>query len=1175
MLAVAGLTFAYTSCTDYSEDIDKTNSRVDELNKELATVKEQVENNKKSITALEEAKAKAEAAIAALEKSVSDLKSKHDADIKKLEEAYKAADASLKSEIEKKISDLQSKHDADVNAINNTIDGLKGDVTALTNRVKAIEDKLPSYATLDYVNATFATKEQMAAANTEIAKLGTRLTTAEGQIKTLNEKYDSDLKISEIVAKIATAQTAAGNAQKTATEALGKVNTLIDALGVYAEKGKLEAKIQALETADADLTKETQRLDQVKLNIADFDKTFDAALAKACEEGGKVYEDIYKPLNAEIQKVSAAVTALENSLNAKISALWGVFNTELRSLVFVPSLYVDGIEAAEYTYANVDAYKFSADEKETVKVSDDTTYTVVGASYETVRGGSSIFPAVTVEYEMNPSSAIVDSTTKLAFLTRTAESISTKAGAAVEAKFKKVENGNLFVNMTVNSLPMTLVNTTRETVELFALQADVKNGEKDTTVTSDYAMIFRSTLAFEGLAFAQSSYKAAACDLDLNSHLYATAEEALKNKATLTVDYKKSQDFNKFFQTHYSIASETSNGGKQGVYETDYPENDFGLTYEYTLVDYYLNGDKLSDSQFATLKDGVLTPCGVDENGKADGETNTSSIDRQPLIRVAVKDANNNIVLVGFVKVHILPTDYIKADEFAFATVAVDCADYVDSTVADKMQANVYAKVDAVDEAAFDTYYKLEVAADSSAVQYTFANNKFTKATKAGAFTVAENGSTPSRLVITVTPEQKSAIYKNGGSAIVWVRYIFARHNAADTEFEGVYVPVKVTVTKNAAGTVGVKLSAYWFDNQSKAILNVKVPNAEPGKPVPATWVTPINQVWEGNEPKFTVAGKAVESPEYKYYFAPIQPKVGKYQLTVDSDVVYDLYDDKSSTQIKDNSKLSEAEIALTADYTKGVYANTNLYANGKVIATINQDNGELTYVNDTLAKELLNYSPSVPKTAAELYANIGVVLKAGENCNSVVALQSEVNPYYFLRPLNLTAVTGKVYVDGVDAYKPEANLNVFDVFEFTDWRGEAGRFVTPDFSNLWYFKYYGISNFFVDVKNVTTNLNGGKLGETKLSEKTDKIALFHCTGDIKNPTIVTETGLAISYKSETTPTWGQEQYDGLSKKFGYIRYQNNGANVSESFMLRIPVKVTYTWGEIETTVDVTVNPSI
>lgn len=1141
MLAVAGLTFAYTSCTDYSEDIDKTNSRVDELNKELATVKEQADANKASIDALKEAQTKANEAISALQTAV---------------------------------STLETKHDADVKTINNTIDGLKGDVTALTNRVKAIEDKLPSYATLDYVNATFATKDQMAAANTEIAKLGTRLTTAEGQIKTLNDKYDSDLKISEIVAKISAAQTAADNAQKTATEALGKVNTLIDALGVYAEKGKLEAKIQALETADADLTKETQRLDQVKLNIADFDKTFDAALAKACEEGGKVYEDIYKPLNEEIQKVSNAVTALENSLNAKISALWGVFNTELRSLVFVPSLYVDGIEAAEYTYANVDAYKFSADKKETVEVSEDTTYTVVGASYETVRGGSSIFPAVTVEYEMNPSSAIVDSTTKLEFLTRTAESISTKAGAAVEAKFKKVENGNLFVNMTVNSLPMPLANTTRQTVELFALQADVKNGEKDTTVTSDYAMIFRSTLAFEGLAFAQSAYEAADCPIGLNSHLYSTAAEALENKATLTVDYKKSQDFNKFFQTHYTIASETSNGGKQGVYETDYPENDFGLTYEYTLVDYYLNGDKLSDSQFATLKDGVLTPCGVDENGKADGETNTSSIDRQPLVRVAVKDVNNNIVLVGFVKVHILPTDYIKADEFAFATVAVDCADYVDSTVADKMQANVYAKVDAADEAAFDTYYKLEVANDA-AVQYTFANNKFTKATEAGAFTVAENGSTPSKLVITVTPEQKSAIYKNGGSAIVWVRYIFARHDAAESEYEGVYVPVKVTVTKNAAGTVGVKLSAYWFDNQSKAILNVKVPNAEPGKPVPATWVTPINQVWEGNEPKFTVAGKAVESPEYKYYFAPIQPKVGKYQLTVDSDVVYDLYDAKSSTQIKDNSKLSEAEIALTADYTKGVYANTKLYANGKVIATINQDNGELTYVNDTLAKELLNYSPSVPKTAAELYANIGVVLKAGENCNSVVALQSEVNPYYFLRPLNLTAVTGKYYVDAVDAYKPEANLNVFDVFEFTDWRGEAGRFVTPDFSNLWYFKYYGISNFFVDVKNVTTNMNGGKLGETKLSEKTDKIALFHCTGDIKDPTIVPESGLAISYKSETTPTWGQEQYDGLSKKFGYIRYQNNGANVSESFMLRIPVKVTYTWGEIETTVDVTVNPSI
>lgn len=1162
MLAVAGLTFAYTSCTDYSEDIDKTNSRVDELNKELATVKEQADANKASIDALKEAQAKANEAISALQTAV---------------------------------STLETKHDADVKTINNTIDGLKGDVTALTNRVKAIEEKLPSYATLDYVNATFATKEQMKQANEEIAKLGTRLTTAEGQIKTLNDKYDSDLKISEIVAKIAAAQTAADNAQKTATEALGKVNTLIDALGVYAEKGKLEAKIQALEAADADLTKETQRLDQVKLNIADFDKTFDAALAKACEEGGKVYEDIYKPLNAEIQKVSAAVTALENSLNAKISALWGVFNTELRSLVFVPSLYVDGIEAVEYTCGDFETYKFEEIKGAEFVDSSEVAGKFAVRAYKETHDGVRVNPAVAVEYEMNPSSAVVTADDVLTVLTRKAESVSTRSDAPeYEAEFVGLKNGNLVVNLksnktTFDDFRQAPDRNGRDTITVFALQATVRKGEnEDTTVTSDYARIYESAFYVDAIAYNTTTLGHAAnkCGYEQpTNHLYDDVKDALKETPELTVDYKGSLDIKKVLETHYYVASHTSKftAEKDGVYETDYPENDYGLSYRFELVDYcYFDGKSdgssilaknVSESSFATIdpETGVLTP-GVD------GKVSAATIDRQPLVRVTLVTENGDIVAVGYIKVHILPKDYIKTDETKLSASADNCENAT-LTVADLSK--VYAAVELTKEADFDKVYALQFSA-GNAIQYSYANNKFAQVAADKALgTISEKISKDgvSSLEVVLTPAEKSAIYKMAGhTTTIWVRYVFVRNakvNPVEDEFEGVYVPITITVTKNAAGTVGVKLSAYWFDNQSKAILNVKVPNAEPGQPVPATWSTPINQVWEGNAPRFTVNGK-LAGGDYKYYFAPVQPKVGDVQLTVAESNIYDLVDG-SKSQITDNSKISEAEVALSADYSKGIYTNTELKANGEVIATIDQATGVVTYANTDLAKKLLNYSPSVPKTDAKLYANIGVVLKnSAADCNLVSAIESEVNPYYFLRPLNLSAVAGKVYVDGVDAYKPQANLNVFDVFEFTDWRGETGRFVTPDFSNLWYFKYYGISNFKVDVDNVTTNLNGGDLAKTKLSEKTKNIVLYHCTGDIKNPTKVdSANGLDITYKSDVTPTWGQEQYDGLSKKFGYIRYENNGANVSESFMLRIPVKVTYTWGEIETTVDVTVTPTI
>lgn len=58
-------------------------------------------------------------------------------------------------------------------------------------------------------------------------------------------------------------------------------------------------------------------------------------------------------------------------------------------------------------------------------------------------------------------------------------------------------------------------------------------------------------------------------------------------------------------------------------------------------------------------------------------------------------------------------------------------------------------------------------------------------------------------------------------------------------------------------------------------------------------------------------------------------------------------------------------------------------------------------------------------------------------------------------------------------------------------------------------------------------------------------------------------------------PNWGEPQYNGLKKKFGYLRYVNNGNNVNSAFMLRIPVQVTYEWGVISTYVDVTVEPTL
>ena len=105
---------------------------------------------------------------------------------------------------------------------------------------------------------------------------------------------------------------------------------------------------------------------------------------------------------------------------------------------------------------------------------------------------------------------------------------------------------------------------------------------------------------------------------------------------------------------------------------------------------------------------------------------------------------------------------------------------------------------------------------------------------------------------------------------------------------------------------------------------------------------------------------------------------------------------------------------------------------------------------------------------------------------------------------------------------------------------------------------------------DATTTLSGGKLGETLLSSKTEKIVL---TQTDQNGNKVTSATLNLSsYNTEASGT--QATYDAIVAAMGKIKYVNNGNNV-QTFELRIPVEFTYTWGTVKTTVDCTVKSTM
>lgn len=341
MFAIAGVTFAYTSCTDYSEDINKVDNRVDNVEGRLTTVEGQVKNLETTTTQLKDAQAKTDAAVKTLETT---------------------------------LKELQTEHGDDVKNINDAIKALQGDMKALKERADEVDALIPTLATKkDLEEASKKTAEEIAKVNEALGALQGNLETAqkaitalEGRVSTLEGDVAGLKTAVEKAQKAAdAAQTAADKAQSDATLALGNIESLKKALGKYAEKGALESKIALLEKMDSTLQAD-------KFDTKDFGTFFAKELkdvigayaekgvleAKLDALDGKdedLQDQITKldakveqyntALNDRITKLDEKVEQYKAELDARIDAVLGIIADRLSSIALVPQYYYDGVPA--------------------------------------------------------------------------------------------------------------------------------------------------------------------------------------------------------------------------------------------------------------------------------------------------------------------------------------------------------------------------------------------------------------------------------------------------------------------------------------------------------------------------------------------------------------------------------------------------------------------------------------------------------------------------------------------------------------------------------------------------------------------------------------------------------------------------------------------------------------
>ena len=961
----------------------------------------------------------------------------------------------------------------------------------------------------------------------------------------------------------------------------------------------------------------------------------------------------------------------------------------LRGLVFMPHLYLDGIETIVYDYLT-GTYKkvetgLTGKTRETLTNDLDNPKSITGLEdylpnklpNDPTSETAEVFnygPAWGVQYHMNPSNANTKFADIKGYNVLAPEIINyhTRAEAnklGVTSPEKNDAGTQLFMNSNgiltaglqvahpelLNETPTTKDYNDKENLpNTIALQsATTDNSGNEATVTSDYALLQPEKAYVEALVWRQKPmYARIAPDLNKTSaanrdgdelgletacaekrvHVWDSPQEALADPdgAALEVYYdsKEGIKISDYMALHAM---------KQNIKKAGYPyEQDtwsieeaakWGLTFEYNLVDYKVDGNKTADSKFAKWvdkKNGQIRAWNVKYDETPQGETSPSAIDREPLVQVLVK-RGDKVVLDGYILIHItkkpvaeaeLPTT--KIEEFPTKDANFDLCNDIDSYKTTWAQFNDYVltqTLEGMEKNTFDSQYEPDLKSNSPIETTASGNNVYELKT----FVLdANNKATESPL----------GLAKYYGNSQGTTNHVFAWRLAADevealthhkTEFpvnvtryvrykaiagsgakyQYIYIKLSYNLTRDVVGSVtfATKNKNYWFKldgtpnvtgADAKAfVLDVK-------EPTDGGDIVSINRgirstLVENIETGFTNG--------HKYYFAPKATSVvaqdGKtYTVTPKSgaaDVTYNkLYCKHVTAPVADEHVWDEAtldktleECAIDYNAEKGAFTNDKLYAECdgvyKQIATLNQTTGEISLINNDFCQKVLNavgYTEGHKNITTEMSAWVAIV--APTKCGLAEKVAEGVNLASWQRPINLKATEEQQMVD---ANTNGNTIYLIDILKMFDWRGEANGYMWG--KNTWFWAYYNVKAITVDVtpSNVLTNMHYGT--EHKLSEVTT-LAELRTYPQMDKKTTYTFNLRKANYLYGATNGFQYEAKNNAlvkymnenKEKFGAIYYKNNGDNVNE-FYVKVPVTVEYEWGTFKTMVKINIKTTL
>ena len=906
----------------------------------------------------------------------------------------------------------------------------------------------------------------------------------------------------------------------------------------------------------------------------------------------------------------------------------------LSSLSFRPHLYLEGIETIPYAWLSGDVLKGVSAQAD--KNYQNKNYVFENAADYVKDAPKSPFqygPAWAVEYDASPWNADVQKEDLAGYNVITA-TVNTRAtgsnlGEVTSPAFayaglnKATEEGKQLFSMDNGKGVLTAglqierpwnlnVNSTAAgSNEANTVALRVKNNEGK-EVVADYALVQPEKTILDGLVWREdptctlengTTYVTTNADEscsngDAKNHMWDTPEEALAKKPTLSILYNDEEGVD-LLNKYVAIRLKKTLNAKTGAtneFFTITPEDakQWGLSFEFHNVKYKLDTNVTSEDQFLSCsEDGKIHAL----NPMTDGTTNNekAAVGREPLVQVLVKNTKNQVVLDGYI--HLYITTEAKPNQknelWPMQTVQFDPCNANDVFQTTWLEFNDYVLTQNMNmsKETFDHEYEPDLN-DASGTFKQFADwkEKGEQDVNVNALgDVLYKGNTVGNTNHTwrwvITPEEIEAKLHHQASVTLttWIR--FKAKDKVSAAYPYVYIKLVTTINNKKTNTYafGDKNSAYWFDNNNAVIFDVYNPSNGGD----------IEVINRGVRSTLLENKESFNAPNHRYYFIPksvvITSQSGvKYTLIPkSSNGLYNkVYCKLVTAPVADIHNYDDAATVLKTcalDLTKGAYANNKLYAvSGGVetlVATINPTTGEIKLDKNPVTKAIFNavgYAKDHANAYKQLHAHVGIA--TGNTCNVVEETTNDKFVASWLRPINLIKYTKPA----VDANTNGNEINILDCVKLYDWRGWKNSETEADCvanqsnmwgDNWWFWAYYNVNKITLDLRNnkVKTNMHNGTW------QTLDKVTGMLSLSAGKN--------LATAQKNTFVPftfdLTGLNEADRnaevkgkLNAAVGKIFYTNNGS-VVKPFEITIPVVISYEWGEIQSEVTITVDPTI